>query len=142
MKTAQQGYTLIELMIVTGIIGILGSIAIPAYQDYTIRAQVAEGISLSSGTRAALLDYYMQTGDWPINNIKAGIANQADITGKYVNRMLVRNNVIEVQYGNDAHKNIKGKIVTLTAIENNGIIRWQCAGKAAFEERYLPSACK
>ncbi len=84
----------------------------------------------------------MQTGDWPINNIKAGIANQADITGKYVNRMLVRNNVIEVQYGNDAHKNIKGKIVTLTAIENNGIIRWQCAGKAAFEERYLPSACK
>ncbi len=129
-------------MIVTGIIGILGSIAIPAYQDYTIRAQVAEGISLSSGTRAALLDYYMQTGEWPITNIKAGIANQTDISGKYVQRMQVKNNVIEVQYGNDAHKNIKGKIVTLTAIETNGIIRWECGGKGAFEERYLPSACK
>ncbi|MDX1405456.1 MAG: pilin [Woeseiaceae bacterium] len=142
MKTSQQGYTLVELMIVVSIIGVLGSIAIPAYQDYTIRAQVAEGIALSSGTRAAMVDYFMDAGDWPQNNEKAHIANQTDITGKYVHKMLIKNNTIEVQFGGDAHQNIKGKILILTAVENLGIIRWECEGKGAFDERYLPSACK
>lgn len=142
MKTAQQGYTLIELMIVTGIIGILGSIAIPAYQDYTIRAQVAEGISLSAGTRVALVDYYTQTGDWPNNNNKADVAGQNEIRGKYVKMVMVKKNEIEIQYGNEAHKNIKGKKIVLTAIDNRGIIRWECSGKGGFEERYLPNSCK
>ena len=142
MKTAQHGYTLIELMIVTGIIGILGSIAIPAYQDYTIRAQVAEGISLSSGARVAMVDYYTQTGNWPENNNKADVANQTDILGKYVKMVMVNRNTIEVQYGNDAHQNIKGRKIVLTAVDTNGIIRWECAGKGGFEERYLPNSCK
>jgi type IV pilus assembly protein PilA len=142
MKTAQQGYTLIELMIVTGIIGILGSIAIPAYQDYTIRAQVAEGISLSGGVRAALIDYYMQTGNWPENNNKADVANQNDITGKYVKKVLVKKNVVEVQYGNDAHKKINGKKVTMTAVVGQGAIRWECSGMGAFEDRHLPQGCR
>lgn len=142
MKTAQQGYTLIELMIVTGIIGILGSIAIPAYQDYIVRAQVAEGISLSSGTRTALTDFFTERGAWPQNNVKAAVANQTDIVGKYVHMILVKGNIIEIQYGNEAHKAIQGKKITLTAVENMGIIRWECAGKGGFDERYLPNSCK
>lgn len=142
MKTAQQGYTLVELMIVTGIIGILGSIAIPAYQDYTIRAQVAEGISLSAGVRAALIDYHMQTGAWPLNNLKAGVANSVDIEGKYVNRVMIKNNVVEVQFGNDAHKKLKGKKVTMTAIVGQGAIRWECAGAGPFDDRHLPQGCR
>lgn len=142
MKTAQHGYTLIELMIVTGIIGILGSIAIPAYQDYSIRAQVAEGISLSSATRVALVDYYTQTGNWPENNNKANVANQNDIRGKYVKMVLVMGDSIEIQYGNGAHENIRGKKIILTAVETNGIVRWECSGKGGFDESYLPNSCK
>ena len=90
MKEKQQGFTLIELMIVLAVIGILASMAIPAYQDYTIRAQVAEGIVLSAGARVALVDYFIHNGDWPNNNNKAGIANQNDIEGTYVKSVRVQ----------------------------------------------------
>jgi type IV pilus assembly protein PilA len=68
MKNMQQGFTLIELMIVVAIIGILAAIAIPAYQDYTIRAQVSEGMSLASGARTAVSEAYQSTGNWPADN--------------------------------------------------------------------------
>lgn len=142
MKTAQQGYTLIELMIVTGIIGILGSIAIPAYQDYTIRAQVAEGISLSGGVRAAMIDYYLQQGEWPENNNIAGVANQTDIIGRYVQHVKISNNVVEVKFGNDAHAILSNRKITMEAVENNGIIRWECGAQGALDDKYLPRACR
>lgn len=142
MKTAQHGYTLIELMIVTGIIGILGSIAIPAYQDYTIRAQVAEGISLSAGTRAAVVDYFTQSGAWPKNNKKAGLGKKKTFSGSYVKSIRVKNNVVIIQFGKDAHKKIKNKKIELRAVENLGVIRWECAGKGGFDDRYLPNSCK
>ncbi len=142
MRTGQQGYTLIELMIVTGIIGILGSIAIPAYQDYTIRAQVAEGITVSGGIRAAALDYYMQTGDWPQNNNKAGVGNQNDYSGKYVKKIMIKKNEIEIQFGNDAHDKISGKKILMTAVVGQGAIRWECSGKGVFEDRHLPQGCR
>jgi len=66
-----QGFTLIELMIVVAIIGILAAIAIPAYQDYTIRAQVSEGINLASGAKAAIAEYFMDTGPLPVSNTAA-----------------------------------------------------------------------
>jgi len=72
----QQGFTLIELMIVTSVIGILASIAIPSYQDYTVRAQISEGLVLSSAAKVALVEYYVENGSWPNNNVKAGLANQ------------------------------------------------------------------
>ncbi|WP_155240129.1 pilin, partial [Kingella kingae] len=59
MKTMQKGFTLIELMIVIAIIGILAAIALPAYQDYTARAQVSEGFSLAGGAKSALTEYYV-----------------------------------------------------------------------------------
>ena len=80
----QQGFTLIELMIVVAIIGILAAIAIPAYQDYTIRAQVSEGLNLSGGAKAAVTEYFQDRGTMPTTNTMAGLAAGGDIKGKYV----------------------------------------------------------
>ena len=142
MKSKQQGFTLIELMIVVAIIGILASIAIPSYQDYTIRAQISEGLVLSAGAKLALAEHYMMSGDWPNNNVKAGLANQNDITGKYVKSVRVKNNVIIIMYGNDANKAISNKKLNLTAIFDLGIVRWKCASAGVIEDRHLPSACR
>ena len=85
----QQGFTLIELMIVVAIIGILAAIAIPAYQDYTIRAQVSEGLNLSAGAKAAISEYFMDTGVLPTTNASAGLEASGNIRGNYVTSVAV-----------------------------------------------------
>ena len=80
----QQGFTLIELMIVVAIIGILAAIAIPAYQDYTIRAQVSEGLNLSAGAKAAISEYFMDTGTLPTTNALQASKPRNAISGNYV----------------------------------------------------------
>ena len=84
----------------------------------------------------------MMNGDWPNNNVKAGLANQNDIKGKYVKSVRVKDNVIIVMYGNDANKVISNKKLNLTAIFDLGIIRWTCASAGVIKDRYLPSACR
>ena len=104
----QQGFTLIELMIVVAIIGILAAIAIPAYQDYTIRAQVSEGLNLSGGAKVAVTEYSQDRGDFPGTNTEAGISDSTQITGKYVKSVSVGGSgVVSVAYGNDAHTVLK-----------------------------------
>jgi type IV pilus assembly protein PilA len=120
----------------------LASIAIPSYQDYTIRAQISEGFVLSAGAKLALAEHYMMSGDWPNNNIKAGLANQNDITGKYVKSVRVKDNVIIIMYGNDANKAIANRKVNFTAIFDLGIVRWECASAGVIKDRHLPSACR
>src|SRR5690606_26320400 len=78
---AQKGFTLIELMITVAIVGILAAVALPAYQDYTIRAQVAEGLSLASGAKVVVAEYYANRGDFPADNDGAGYGGAE---GKYV----------------------------------------------------------
>src|SRR6188472_3559082 len=96
-RIANAGFTLIELMIVVAIIGILAAIAIPAYQDYTIRAQVSEGMNLAAAAKAAVAETFLNTGTAPTNRTAAGMsANAADTRGKYVTGVLVTNGVIQI----------------------------------------------
>ncbi|ENS9591515.1 prepilin-type N-terminal cleavage/methylation domain-containing protein, partial [Neisseria gonorrhoeae] len=94
MNTLQKGFTLIELMIVIAIVGILAAVALPAYQDYTARAQVSEAILLAEGQKSAVTEYYLNHGEWPENNTSAGVASASDIKGKYVESVTVTNGVV------------------------------------------------
>src|SRR5690606_24439302 len=84
MKKIQQGFTLIELMIVIAILGILMAIAIPAYQDYTIRAKVSEGMNVAGAAKLAVAETRQTAGSWPESNSAAGVAAAASITGNNV----------------------------------------------------------
>jgi type IV pilus assembly protein PilA len=140
----QQGFTLIELMIVVAIIGILAAIAIPAYQDYTIRAQVSEGLNLSGGAKAAVTEFFQDRGTMPTGNTNAGLAASGQIQGKYVGSVAVGNNdgIITVTYGGDAHTTINGSAITLTANTlAAGSVQWTCAG-AGILPKHLPAACR
>ena len=144
MKKVQQGFTLIELMIVVAIIGILAAIAIPAYQDYTIRAQVSEGLSLTGAAKVAVTEFWQDRGRFPGGNDSAGLAAAGDIEGKYVDSVGVAANVITVTYGNDANQKINGATLTLTADSAGGSVTWACAGGTTLgtETQWLPSSCR
>jgi type IV pilus assembly protein PilA len=113
MKKIQRGFTLIELMIVVAIIGILAAIAIPAYQDYTIRAQVTEGLNLAAAAKAAVAETFAQRGTWPVANVNAGLSAAASITGKYVTSVTVATGGITIAYGDQANAAIGTKTLGL-----------------------------
>jgi type IV pilus assembly protein PilA len=129
MKTLQKGFTLIELMIVVAIIGILAAIAIPAYQDYTIRAQVSEGLTLASDVKAGVAEYAAQTGDWPLDLQEAGLGSAVlgDKAGRYVESIDVNTGTIVIVYGKDANSKIDGQTLAIQPYTNdNGDVVWQC----------------
>ncbi len=168
MKKLQHGFTLIELMIVVAIIGILAAIAIPAYQDYTIRAQVSEGLNLAAAAKAAIAESFLNTGVAPADRTKAGMsANAVDTQGKYVASVEVTNGVILVTYGNDANAALKTAPETLGITPYLSVDRsviWKCGaggvpgggavimptavdtkgslGTNALTNKYLPAACR
>ncbi|HGO7341069.1 TPA: pilin [Neisseria meningitidis] len=128
MNTLQKGFTLIELMIVIAIVGILAAVALPAYQDYTARAQVSEAILLAEGQKSAVTEYYLNHGEWPKNNTSAGVASSAtDIKGKYVQSVTVANGVVTAQMASSGvNKEIQGRKLSLWAKRQNGSVKWFC----------------
>ncbi len=161
MKKIQKGFTLIELMIVVAIIGILAAIAIPAYQDYTIRAQVSEGMNLAAAAKAAVAETFLNRGAAPANREEAGMTpTDTDTQGKYVSSIDVDNGTIVITFGNEAHARIATNTLTLNPwVSNDDSVVWQCgmaidpAGAPTrmpgsvgittdVEVQYLPSACR
>jgi len=163
MKTVQKGFTLIELMIVVAIIGILAAIAIPAYQDYTVRAQVTEGLNLSGDLKAAVAEDFANSGTWPASEVVLGMTEDAK-TGKYVADVDVTTGTISITYGLQANASAlpaAANVLTLTPMvsANNDVI-WVCGYKAApagaaapasgaaaviattVASKYLPSNCR
>ncbi|HEZ2257081.1 TPA: pilin [Neisseria meningitidis] len=127
MNTFQKGFTLIELMIVIAIVGILAAVALPAYQDYTARAQVSEAILLAEGQKSAVTEYYLNHGEWPSNNTSAGVASASDIKGKYVEKVEVANGVITAtMLSTGVNKEIQGRKLSLWAKRQNGSVKWFC----------------
>ncbi|HFA0231527.1 TPA: pilin, partial [Neisseria gonorrhoeae] len=127
MNTLQKGFTLIELMIVIAIVGILAAVALPAYQDYTARAQVSEAILLAEGQKSAVTEYYLNNGTWPKDNASAGVASASDIKGKYVQKVEVNNGVVTAQMNpSGVNKEIKDKRLSLWAKRENGSVKWFC----------------
>ena len=172
MKKMQQGFTLIELMIVVAIIGILAAIAIPAYQDYTIRAQVSEGMNLAAAAKAAVAEDFLNEGEAPTDRTDAGMtAVPADTQGKYVDQVTVANGAIIIRFGNEANQVIDQQTLGLTPYESVDLsVIWRCGaapvpagatglmgnsaggntavldqgtlGANANFHQYLPSACR
>nr|WP_101132620.1 pilin [Neisseria meningitidis] len=162
MNTLQKGFTLIELMIVIAIVGILAAVALPAYQDYTARAQVSEAILLAEGQKSAVTEYYLNHGIWPKNNTSAGVATSTDIKGKYVQSVTVANGVITAQMASSGvNKEIQGKKLSLWAKRQNGSVKWFCGQPVArananganndevtadsgnkIDTKHLPSTCR
>ncbi|ENV9613985.1 pilin, partial [Neisseria gonorrhoeae] len=127
MNTLQKGFTLIELMIVIAIVGILAAVALPAYQDYTARAQVSEAILLAEGQKSAVTEYYLNHGKWPEDNDKAGVASSDKIKGKYVQKVEVAKGVVTAQMKSDGvNKEIQGKKLSLWARRQDGSVKWFC----------------
>ncbi|CWO05945.1 pilin [Neisseria meningitidis] len=162
MNTLQKGFTLIELMIVIAIVGILAAVALPAYQDYTARAQVSEAILLAEGQKSAVTEYYLNHGEWPGDNNSAGVATSTDIKGKYVQSVTVANGVITAtMLSSGVNKEIQGRKLSLWAKRQDGSVKWFCGQPVARDKaakdavtaandnsnngintKHLPSTCR
>lgn len=136
------GFTLVELMITVAIIGILAAVALPAYQDYTTRSQIAEGFNLISGPKIFVVDYYTNKGTLPQTSAEVNLPNT---TGRYVSSIQLVGGVLEITFSSNspqaANTNINGKKVFFTPVPTTtDNLNWTCSSDA--DAKYLPTACK
>ena len=167
----KQGFTLIELMIVVGIIGILSMLALPVYQDYTKRTYIAEGLALASGLKNEMMDEYVNTGEWPDGYVEEGENFQrisgnsvyaiidyapsnfefADDRDRYANAIILiyYNEKIDSSfkppfhhYGSNVHPT-NGLHLALMSDVQEGSIQWKCAAKGQkIKAKWLPANCR
>lgn len=154
---------IVVLIMVVPTIGILAAIAIPAYQDYTIRAQVSEGLNLAAEPKAAVVEAFLGTGAVPADREEAGMSpNPTDTSGKYVRSIEISDGRIDIVYGGEANQMLAGKTLSITpygmlAEADSWSVLWRCGHADApagatheispyeastLEPRYLPSACR
>ena len=139
MKSVQKGFTLIELMIVVAIIGILAAIAIPAYQNYTKRAHVSEGLSLAGGAKAAVSEYFSANGEWPTDNADAALPAAESITGNAVSSVSINESLITVTYKTKVES---GATLLLQGASTSGGITWTCEAGTDMKTEFLPANCR
>ncbi len=147
---AQKGFTLIELMIVVAIIGILAAIAIPAYQDYTARAQMSEAMTLADGLKVKVSEIFSQDGTCPSNAAaNGGIDIETDINGKYVSKVTTGGTaaatggciIVSTMKSTGVATGVAGKTLTLTLSNaDKGSFVWTCTSDA--DDKYVPKSCQ
>lgn len=162
MQRAEKGFTLIELMIVVAIIGILASLAISAYQTYTVRSQVAEALGFAAAAKVPVVDAYTTTGSPPAGRLDAGLsAAPTDTQGNYVSQVDIVDGRVDITFGNNAHSEIATDTLSLTPYVSGSTVIWRCGDAPApggvpmtdgtntavyqsgtIDSRYLPSSCR
>lgn len=162
MLRRNTGFTLVELLLIVAIVGILASLAIAAYETYTARAQVSEGLALAAIATAPVVNAYKQSGMPPAGRLEAGLSvDAADTQGTYVSGIEIVNGRVDINFGNAAHPGIMTSTLSLTPYVAGDVIVWRCghavqpdgeimAGGARAAEyqpgnidrRYLPSSCR
>jgi len=141
MNKNSAGFTLIELMIVVAIIAILAAIAIPAYQDYLIRSQTAEALTLTDGIRTNLWEFVSNKGHMPSTNQSAGLPSPVSIAGSYVSKVDISGGLAKATFGNRANAKISGQDLLLSPRTTGGSITWRCKS-TTINPRYLTASCR
>ena len=140
-----QGFSLLELMIAVAIVGILSALAIPTYQDYTIRAKVGEAFSLASAAKFSVSEYYVSSGELPADADQAGISS---VSGKYVRSLSYSKSgsvgQVIVTFGNNVGAEVNGKKVVIEASISGNALHWACKSSEndGIDNKYLPASCR
>ncbi|GMV68170.1 MAG: hypothetical protein AMXMBFR76_06090 [Pseudomonadota bacterium] len=138
----QQGFTLIELMIVVAIVGILAAIAIPAYQDYTTRARVSEAIGFAAAAKTAVSESVISTGSLPADNAAAGLAAANAISSTYVESLTIATGVITVAIKSTQNTTVDGGSIILTPTVTSAGVNWACKVSNTNMYQYVPANCR
>ncbi len=140
-STSVVGIVVGSMVLFVPVVGIIAAISIPAYQDYTVRAQISEGLNISAGAKAAVTEYYFDNNQLPPDNAAAGLVPATEFSGKYVSSVQVTAGEVVVTYGNNSNQMIQGHILVLRPDISNQRVNWVCSSPS-IKPHHLPAACR